>query len=63
MEALGSLSMVPLPHWWRIPRAFPVCPILQGGAVRNELFKVLDAEEDMLLKEGLPTNEGRRASR
>ncbi|CAI5942278.1 unnamed protein product [Closterium sp. NIES-65] len=34
-----------------------------GGAVRDALFKSLEQEADMILREGTPTVEGRRATR
>ncbi|CAI5463477.1 unnamed protein product [Closterium sp. Yama58-4] len=34
-----------------------------GGAVRDALFKSLEQEKDMILREGTPTVEGRRATR
>ena len=41
----------------------PFHSFLQGGFVRDTLFKVLDGEPGVVLKEGVPTNEGRRATR
>lgn len=60
-SGMGRWSVRPVPR--PLHPSLLVCSACQGGAVRNELFKVLDAEGDMLLKEGIPSNEGRRASR